>query len=152
MHQPGSSPTYRHRTLDLTQPRRIGEHGEQIVAIQVLVIGQDLIYRHAGAHELQQRLHGIAKTPNDRLPVTDPRVDGDALEFVAHLVLSHILVCCLNQTTYTILTGLPWSSESISRPIFERGSYMREIRSLWSACEPIQNHTTVSPSLMPNAL
>src|SRR5215210_2787336 len=83
--QPGSSRTGRLGALDLAQPRRVGEHGEQVVVFQILVVGQDLIVCHAGTHQLQKRLDRIPKTPDDRLPVTDLRVYSYAFQKVIHV-------------------------------------------------------------------
>lgn len=39
--------------FDLAQPSSEGEHSQQIIALQILIIGQDLVDCHAGAQELQ---------------------------------------------------------------------------------------------------
>src|SRR5215211_3115548 len=83
--QPGSSRTGRLDALDLAQPRRVGEYGEQVLPFQVLVVGQDLIVRHTGAHQLQKRLDRIPKTSDYRLAVTDLRIYSYAFEKVIHL-------------------------------------------------------------------
>jgi hypothetical protein len=54
--------------------------GQEVVALQVFVVGQDRIDRHAGAEQFQERLHRIAEPADARLAVAHRRVDRDSRE------------------------------------------------------------------------
>ncbi len=64
------------------QLRRVEEHGEQIIALQVLIVGKDLIYRPPDANKLQQCLHRVPKTSDNGLLVAYLCVKGNALTIV----------------------------------------------------------------------
>src|SRR4051794_41617505 len=60
------------------QPGGEGEGGEQVIPLQVLVVGQDLVGRHPGTEQLEEHLDGVAEATDTRLAMADVRVDGDS--------------------------------------------------------------------------
>ena len=56
-----------------------GKHCQQVVAFEVIVVGENLVVSHAGTQQFQQKLHRIPQPSHARLAVTDLRVDGDSV-------------------------------------------------------------------------
>lgn len=59
---------------------RIGQDRAEVVAFEVLIVGEDLIECHAGTEELQDRLDRATQTTHARLAVTHSGVDRDPRE------------------------------------------------------------------------
>jgi len=60
--------------------RRKLQSREQVIALQVGVVGEDLLHRHPRSQQLQQHLDGIPQSTDHRLAVADRRVGGDPVE------------------------------------------------------------------------
>jgi len=60
------------------------QYRPQIIPFEVLVVGEDLVERHARAEQFEERLDGVAEAAHARLAVADGRVDGDAGEQGVH--------------------------------------------------------------------
>jgi hypothetical protein len=51
-----------------------------VTALQIGVVGEDLLNRHLRSEQLQQHLHGIPQSTDHRLAVADRRFGGDPVE------------------------------------------------------------------------
>jgi len=56
------------------------QRGEEVVTLQVRIVGEHLVDRHTGRQELQQALDGVTQTPDRRLTMTDRWVRRDAIQ------------------------------------------------------------------------
>jgi hypothetical protein len=56
------------------------QDGKQVLTIEVLVIGQDLVERHTRAEQVQQRLDRVTQPADTRFAVAHRGVDRDARE------------------------------------------------------------------------
>src|SRR3546814_15646465 len=60
------------------------ERGEQAVTLELRVVLEDLVDGHARSQQLEEVLHGVAKSTDDWLSVADGRVRGDPVETRHH--------------------------------------------------------------------
>jgi hypothetical protein len=56
------------------QAGRVGEHRQDVLALEILVIGEDLLDALPGAEELEDEIDGIPQAPDTRLAVTHLRI------------------------------------------------------------------------------
>src|SRR5260221_10209412 len=68
---PLGSVSDRLNALDSAELRREGEDGQQVVALKVLVVGEDLVGRHARTQQFEEHLDWVAQAADDRLAVRD---------------------------------------------------------------------------------
>ena len=69
---------HRLKTASPGQPCRVRQHSQQVVSLQILIVRQDLVVRHAGTQQFQQRLNGVSQSPHTRLAVAHGRVNRDS--------------------------------------------------------------------------
>ncbi|MEO7194941.1 MAG: hypothetical protein ABIZ05_08980 [Pseudonocardiaceae bacterium] len=55
------------------------QRGKQIVTLEIRVVGEDVLDRHARGQQLEQVLDGVSKTSNGRLAVTHRRVRSGSI-------------------------------------------------------------------------
>jgi hypothetical protein len=68
----------------------VSERREQVIALQILVVGENVIVRHAGTEQLEQHLNRIAQPADTRLPVAHRRVNRDARKQWVHSNSRHV--------------------------------------------------------------
>ena len=70
---------------------------QEIVTLQVWVVGKHLLDRHTRRQQLEQTRHGIPQTSHRRLAVAQRRVRGDAIES-GHVSIIASPLRCMRQT------------------------------------------------------
>lgn len=63
--------------VDMRQPRRVGQHSQDVPTVQVFAVRQNVVNGHAAGQPLQNTFDWIAPAPNTWLAMTDVGVDGD---------------------------------------------------------------------------
>ena len=72
--------------MSLGESRCERQHGEEIFPLKILIVGDDLVNRHAGTEQLKQTLNGVAKPADAGLAMADCRIDRDSLKKLFHFV------------------------------------------------------------------
>jgi hypothetical protein len=68
------------------EPGGIGEDGQEVFSLQILIIGENLVDHHAGAKQFQKGLHRVAKPADAGFAMADGGVDRNARKWCIHRI------------------------------------------------------------------
>lgn len=94
--QPSGEPAWQHRVkqeshaaggwMRFARARRVAnaKGGQDVVTLEILVVAQEVIGRRAPAQQFEDLFHRIPESTDTRLPMTDVRVNRDAIKERRH--------------------------------------------------------------------